>query len=197
MREFWRQFEFKKEILVLDVGGDLFNWLLHSKHPELVILNLSKPSRRVRRARWVVGDGRYLPFKDGVFDIVYSNSVIEHLGNLENQYLFSSECRRVANRYYVQTPDKRFPIEPHFITPFIHWLPSNIQKVLLRNFTVWGLLTRPTESYCNMVLREIKLLKESEMKMLFPDAKIINERFFLFSKSLIAIKTSINNKITS
>jgi hypothetical protein len=161
-----------------------------------VILNLSKPVRRDSRARWVVGDGRYLPFKNGIFDIVYSNSVIEHLGSLESQYLFSTECRRVGNSYYIQTPDKIFPIEPHFITPFIHWLPSNIQKVLLRNFTVWGLLTRPTESYCNMILKEIKLLKKSEMKMLFPDAEIINERLFLFSKSLIAIKTRINNKIT-
>lgn len=131
MREFWCQFEFKKEILILDIGGDLFNWLLQHKHPKLVLLNLSMPNRRDLRAKWVVGDGRYLPF--------------------------------------------------------------NLKKMFIRNFTVWRLLTRPTETYCSMILKEIKLLRKSEMKVLFPDAKIIHERFFSFSKSLIAIKNNINN----
>ena len=191
MRRFWKCFKITSQTRVLDVGGTLLNWSLMPASPVLTICNMSLTEDG--RSVSVVGDGRYLPFKDGAFDIVYSNSVIEHLKNFENQKLFSSECRRVGNNYYVQTPDKKFPIEPHFITPFIHWLPFKIKKIFIRNFTVWGLITRPTKTYRNMILKEINLLGKTEMKVLFPDAKIIHERFFSFSKSLIAIKNNKNN----
>jgi len=62
----------------------------------------------------VVGDGRYLPFRDGSFDIVFSNSVIEHISSPEDQQRFADEVRRTGRAYWVQTPDYRFPIEPRF-----------------------------------------------------------------------------------
>jgi hypothetical protein len=135
-----------------------------------------------------VADGCYLPFKDSVFDVVYSNSVIEHLENVQNQRLFASECRRVGLRYYVQTPNKWFPIDPHLIAPVIHWLPRGVQKRLLRNFTVRGWITRPTEQESDVFLRGIRLLGPKGLRHLFPDAEIWHERVLGFSKSLIAVK---------
>lgn len=143
---------------------------------------------------WIVADGRHLPFKDSTFDLVYSNSVIEHLGNFEDQNLFAVECRRVGRSFYVQTPNKWFFIEPHLITPFIHWLPCGIQRLLLRNFTVWGWITRPTSQYCESFMNEVRLLGSNDLQRLFPDAEIWHERFFGFSKSLIAVKNSDQNK---
>jgi hypothetical protein len=101
--------------------------------------------------------------KDGGFDLVYSNSVIEHLGGIENQRPFAAECRRVGQNYYVQTPNIWFFMKPHFITPFIHWLPCKIQRLFLRNFTVWGWITRPTRQYCVSFMKEICLLDEQQM----------------------------------
>ena len=190
MHKFQKLFGLVPENRVLDVGGTLFNWSLLSEHPRLTILNFSLPREKERTISWIVADGRYLPFKDNVFDIVFSNSVIEHLGTFDNQHLFSAECRRVGRGYYVQTPNKWFPIESHLITPFIHWLRPSLQKKLLRNFTLRGLITRPTKQKCDEMVEEIRLLNKQDMRMLFSEAKILRECFLGLTKSLIAIKTS-------
>lgn len=123
---------------------------------------------------------------------MYSNSVIEHLGDLVSQQTFAKEIARVGIRYYVQTPNKRFPIEPHLLTPLIHYflpyLPRSLQRYLLRYFTLWGWITRPTVQECERFLREVRLLDEYELQLLFPDAEIRRERFLGLTKSLIAIK---------
>lgn len=187
MRQFCKHFSLSTQTRVLDVGGYEFNWSLVPARPQLTILNLSLPGVK-GNATWLIADGRHLPFKNGAFDIVYGNSVIEHLGNLESQHLFATECQRVGLCYYIQTPNKYFLIEPHLITPFIHWLPRNIQRHLLRNFTVWGLITRPTEQYCDKFMNEILLLDEKELGHLFPDATIWHERVLGLTKSLIAVR---------
>lgn len=96
--------------------------------------------------------------------------------------------RRFGIKYFVQTPNKWFPVEPHLLTPFIHYLPKSLQRRLLRNFTVWGLVTRPTVWECENFLREIRLLGYKEFRRLFPKAEIRRERFLGWTKSLIAIK---------
>jgi hypothetical protein len=190
MREFSHHFGLTFESRILDVGGYEFNWGLLRFLSQVTFLNLAMPRERENNFTWVVADGRHLPFKTGAFDIVYSNSVIEHLGSFENQQLFAAECRRVGLSYYVQTPNKWFFMEPHLITPFVHWLPHRIQRILLRNFTVWGWITRPTSQYCESFMKEVCLLDERELKQLFPKCKIYREYFLGFVKSIIAVKIS-------
>lgn len=95
-----------------------------------------------------------------------------------------------GRRYYVQTPNKCFFVEPHLIIPFIHWLPCRIQRLFLRNFTVLGWLTRSTSRYCKSFMNEIRLLNKSDLQQLFYDADIIHERFLGMSKSIMAVKNS-------
>lgn len=191
MRQFCKLFGVTAETRILDVGGYEFNWMLLSFSPFVIFLNLSVQSKS--KFYWVAADGRHLPFKGGAFDLVYSNSVIEHLRNFEDQCLFAAECRRVGRSYYVQTPNKWFFVEPHLITPFIHWLPRRIQKLLWRNFTVWGWITRPTRKYCESFMNEVRLLSKSDLKRLFPDAEIRYERFLGLNKSIIAVRNSYEN----
>lgn len=189
MQAFWQVLNLNPETRVLDVGGSLFNWQLLLQQPQLVLINISM--QRINKkaaARWLIADGMKMPFKPDTFDIAYSNSVIEHLGTWENQQAFAVECQRVGQRYYVQTPNKWFPIEPHLLTPFIHWLPRSWQRRLLRNFTVWGWLVRPTPQQCDELMAEIRLLTKAELQRLFPDAEIWHERIFGMTKSLIAVK---------
>ncbi len=188
MQRFCRLFGLTEATQVLDVGGDFFNWSLVSITPSLTIVNLCSPRERENSFAWVIADGRYLPFKDGAFDITYSNSVIEHLGDFVSQRAFARESKRVGVRYYVQTPNKWFPVEPHLITPFIHYLPKSVQKRLLRNFTIWGLVTRPTVQQCDNFLQQVRLLDERELRKLFPDAEIWHERVLGLIKALIAVK---------
>lgn len=190
MRQFWQRFRLTPEARVLDVGGFEFNWSLLPALPRLTIINLALPSERKPGVAWLVADGRFLPFKDKAFDVVYSNSVIEHLSNAESQHLFATECRRVGVRYYVQTPNKWFPVEPHLLTPIVHWLPRSLQRQLLRNFTLWGLITRPSEHRCEALLQEIRLLDKQDLRGLFPEAEIWHERVLGLTKSLMAATPS-------
>ena len=186
MQQFWKQFQLNSATRILDVGGDPFNWsLLSKRQPQLTFTNLYAVQSEHNR---VIGDGKHLPFKDGAFDIVYSNSVIEHLGDIESQRSFADECQRVGRRYYVQTPNRWFPVEPHLIMPFIHYFPKSVRRYLLRNFTIWGLVTRPTSQQCEQFLHEVRLLDKQELRKLFPDAEIWHERFLGLTKSLIAVK---------
>jgi hypothetical protein len=179
---------------LVDVGGDPYFWNLAQGQglpaPRITIVNLySCPARLPENTHWVVADGRQLPFPDSSFDIAFSNSVIEHLANWGSQVAFASEIRRVAHNYFLQTPNKMFPIEPHFITPFIHWLPKRVQRKLLYNFSVRGLISRPSPEQCDRWLAELKLLGRREFSELFPEARILSEDFLGLSKSLIAVRT--------
>ena len=72
----------------------------------------------------VQADGRELPFEDGQFDLGFSNAVVEHVaGGREAQRRFVSELCRVARCVFVTTPNRWFPLDPHTLLPFAHWLP--------------------------------------------------------------------------
>ena len=72
---------------------------------------------------YVQGDACALPFEDGSFDVVFSNAVIEHVGDRERQRIFVSEALRVGRRVFLTTPNRWFPIEVHTRLPLVHWLP--------------------------------------------------------------------------
>jgi hypothetical protein len=104
---------------------------------------------------------------------VFSNSVIEHVPNHES---FAKELQRVGRKYYVQTPNKAFPFEPHVLTPLVNYLPKRWQKKVFRNFTLWGLLSRPNQQFVNNMVDEISLLNPAEMRKLFPKGTVSSGR---------------------
>ena len=140
--------------------------------------------------KYVVGDATDLPFDDQSFDLVFSNSVIEHLGNFQKQAAFARESLRVGRGCWIQTPAREFPIEPHFITPFIHWFSIPMQKKLLRNFTLWGWLQRPAPSVIDSVLAELRLMSEPEVRHCFPGCILYTESFLGLPKSYTAYRHS-------
>ena len=80
-------------------------------------------------ARFVRADAGALPFDDGSFEIAYSNSLVEHLAPAARP-AFADEIRRVAGRYWVQTPNRFFPVEPHVLLPGFQFLPIAAQRRL-------------------------------------------------------------------
>ena len=126
-----------------------------------------------RGGRFVRGDARDLPFADGEFEIAYSNSLVEHLDPVDRPQ-FADEVRRVAGRYWVQTPNRWFPVEPHVLLPGFQFLPERARRRLWR-------LGMPRTPY-----ERIELLDAGELAALFPDAVILRERFAGMTKSLIA-----------
>ena len=190
MANFLRHFPLTKETRSLDVGGFPQFWAETDLDAHITTLNLQAvevPASMRDRCTAVTGDGTRLPFSDGEFDIVFSNSVIEHLGSWENQERFAGEVRRVGRRYYVQTPAREFPVEPHLLAPFIHWLPLGLQRRLVRYGTGWGLLTKPSPKQTEDFLQEIRLLTFQEFQRLFPGSVILKEKLLGFTKSYSAL----------
>lgn len=194
VRLFYDLFRIDESTRVLDLGGGAMFWDLASSLgfplPKVTVLNIRPPGNQAREyLTWVLGDARHTQYGNSSFDIVFCNSLVEHLGGWDGQARLAEEVRRLAPSYFVQTPDKRFPIEPHLLTPFIHWLPKPMQRRLIRNFTVWGIATRPSRLYCEGLFKELALISSREMRILFPDARLVIERFLTLPKSIIAVRT--------
>jgi hypothetical protein len=126
--------------------------------------------------------------KDNSYDLVHSNSTVEHVGDWARMKAFAGEVRRLAPRYYTQTPYFWFPYEPHFRLPFFHWLPRSTRVHLQHKFTLGHRQRRETIDEAVQSIEEVRLLDMAQFRFLFPDAQIIKERVFPFTKSLIAIK---------
>ena len=199
MRRFVRECGITAETRVLDIGGTPDNWQLISVTPRLVLLNMPRARADLAgAAQWVAGDGRQLPFRDAAFDVVFSNSVIEHVGDAASQERFAREVARVGRAYWVETPNRWFPIEQHLLTPFLHWLPQRWQRVLAPRCNLWRLLVRVSPDrrryYIEHYLGEIRLLDAAGLRDLFPDARILRERFCGWTKSLVAAKTRLGSQ---
>lgn len=193
MQRFLREFRVTSETRILDIGGTPDCWDLIDERPRLVLLNTPRAKEELRgAASWVAGDGRALPFADGAFDIVFSNSVIEHVGDAASQERFAREVARVGRSYWVQTPNRWFPVEQHLLTPIVHWLPRSWQRAIVPRFTVWSLIARVDAEqrrfYLEHYLSDVKLLGAREVRRLFPGASLIRERVLGVTKSFVAAR---------
>ena len=184
-------------VRIIDVGGTERYWgivppeFISTRNVSITIVNL--PGMRMPEDHgpfaFREGDGCNLSaFESASFDIAHSNSVIEHVGPRDRMTLFSGEVRRVAPRYYVQTPSYWFPVEPHFMTPFFHWLPLSVRASLLRRVNLGQFQRAGTADEAYSAVSGVRLIGVREMAELFPDASIEEERILSLAKSLIAIK---------
>ncbi len=179
---------------LLDVGGFPHFWT--QKPPFAARIDTLNPDAAPpaktcgHNIRTLTGDGCHLPFPDRSYDIGFSNSVIEHVGSWERQQQFAAEIRRVSKALWVQTPAYGCPIEPHYMAPFIHWLPQSLQRKLIRWFTPFGWLERPDRARIAELVATTRLLRKAEMRQLFPDCEILTERMLgIIPKSYIAIRS--------
>jgi hypothetical protein len=190
MNRFVKTFQPTSETAVLDVGGTPYNWERIDATFPITLVNIEPLESDGLDARYtlVQGSGAQLDFPDRSFDIAFSNSVIEHVGSLEEQRSFANELRRVGRQVWVQTPARSFFFEPHLLTPFIHYLPLSWQRRLVRNFTLWGWITRPSRASVDRMLGELRLLDYAAFQELFADCEIRRERFLGFTKAFVAVR---------
>jgi hypothetical protein len=189
-----------REMRVLDVGGTIEIWRLGPVMPRVVLLNQAFWPHQIEGAEGVVlGDGTRLPFADQSFDLVFSNSVIEHVGDRATQARFASEIARVGKQFWLQTPSRYFPVEQHMWTPLVHWLPRAWQAAVLKRFSIWRLVTRhdaaERDYYVKHYLDSIRLLSAADLQALFPGAAVVRERFLGWTKSLIVWKSKANRGV--
>jgi hypothetical protein len=190
MNRFAETFRPTAETTVLDVGGTSYNWEQIGARFPITLFNTLPLEADGLGAHFtlVQGSGTQLDFADSSFDIAFSNSVIEHVGSLDAQRAFAEELRRVGRQVWVQTPARSFFFEPHLLAPFIHFLPLSWQRRLVRNFSLWGWLTRPSQASVDRMLGGLHLLDYATFRALFPDCEIRRERFLGFTKAFVAVR---------
>ncbi len=180
-----------RPLQILDIGGTIKFWEMMNATTlshTITLLNLTPMETQYPNIKCVVGDARDMScFYDKQFDIAFSNSVIEHLGSFSEQLRMAKEVQRVATYYCIQTPSYYFPLEPHFFFPFFHWLPRSIRLWLIMHFNLGWFTKQKRYEDAAKIVDEINLLKYSDLKKLFPDAKIVRERIWGFTKSYIAM----------
>jgi SAM-dependent methyltransferase len=168
---------------LLDVGGgpgiDGEFLELYAKFDEVVVVNLELAEFKTPpgvKLKTMAADARELPLESGSFDWVFSNAVIEHVGCWKHQERFAKEIQRVASRgYFVTTPNKYFPIEPHAMLPFYQFLPVFVQEKVA-----------PYSPGYMRCYEEINLLSVGQMKKLFPGATVLPVGFPVLGNSLVA-----------
>lgn len=190
---------------VLDIGGTVDIWDMLKKYydlapKQLVLLNTNSVHlSRSSDHKTVVGDARELPFPDQSFDLVFSNSVIEHVGDAIDKAKFAQESKRVGKEIYIQTPNRWFPIEPHIIAFFIHWLPRKLYKKLhflsVMYVYRWYLIFKDGSPGCVNTDKWVEgadLLSYQQFKQLFPDSKLHIERVLGLNKSFVVSSRELN-----
>jgi hypothetical protein len=181
-----------RPIRLLDIGGTVDFWetmgFLGGGDTEITLCNVtSLPPPRNPGIRLVQADACDLGmFRDGEYDVVFSNSVIEHVGDMSRCRAMADEVQRVGRRYFVQTPNRHFPIDPHFPFPFFQFLPLAVRAFLLRKLPLaWvGRIRDPANA--REIAQSVKLLTESELRGLFPGCEMYREKFLGMTKSFIA-----------
>jgi hypothetical protein len=178
---------------ILDIGGTQAFWNLMSSSRErdlrVTLLNIEHQPVTSSQFQSVVGDARSMPqYGNRQFDVVFSNSVIEHVGSYENQRSMAQEVQRVGKRYWVQTPNKRFPLEPHFLFPFFQYLPSSVRAQMVHRFDVGWYKKIPSLDKAREEVDSIQLLTQRKFADLFPGATIHEEKLFGLTKSFVAFR---------
>jgi hypothetical protein len=205
---------------VLDMGGEVSAWRRAPVQPrELVLLNLPPVTDFEPDVPWatqLIGDACDPPadLQSESFDLVYCNSVIEHVGGHHRRIQLADAIDGLGEHHWVQTPFRYFPLEQHAVFPALQFLPVRVRAGVARHWPIgnlrqtfkgWPQTASGQRAYPQGVdgpeplehvpvyhavrgVLSIELLSTTEMRFLFPRSQIVRERFAGLTKSLIAVR---------
>ena len=194
---FYNMLRPSEQTKVLDVGGevnprggsdlqfiDSYFWKKNLAAINLSCEHISRIKEHYPEIDARVEDALSLPWPDKYFDVVYSNAVIEHVGDFAKQKQMAAEIMRVSKRWFVTTPNRWYPFEFHLRLPFVTWLPGHsylrVGRIISYNHVhkkyVFGVKHSGT-----------RLLTARELEQCFPSSKIIKQRVTFMAETLIAI----------
>lgn len=188
-----------ESLKILDLGGTYNYWKQmgyeNKNGIEIVLLNLAVEETSVKNISSIKGDACDLSlFTDKQFDIVFSNSVIEHVGNFQRQKEMAKEIMRVGKGFFIQTPNYWFPLEPHFLFFGYHYMPLWFRSLLIQNFNLGWMGKHKEKRKALEVADSVHLLSKRQLRKLFPNTFMLNEYLMGFVKSIMVIKSIAKNE---
>jgi hypothetical protein len=185
------QFPDIEQMHVIDLGGTVSSWRRAPVRPARVTV-LSFEPEGADDVDWI--DAHHADACDlddhlaGLRgDLVYSNAVLEHVGGAERRQRFSETVHALADRHWVQTPYRYFPIEPHWLFPGFQFLPVSTRVAIGRR---WSLVHTPNDDYESMMVSVlgVELVGLAEFRHLFPTSEVLKEKVGGLTKSIIAVR---------
>ncbi len=180
------------QMSVIDLGGRIITWQRLPVRPKHVyVVNMQPPTADIPEwAGFDLGDVCALPahIARRQYDLVFSNSVIEHAGGHERRERFADSVHQLSESYWIQTPWRYFPIEPHWMAPGMQFLPVAVRVQVARRWPLSNERGKPRETAVRKVLG-VELLDRTQLLCYFPDSLIRTETVCGIPKSLIAYRT--------
>jgi hypothetical protein len=181
-----------EQMSVIDLGGTAASWLRAGLRPARVhVVNLAPQPENDRLPYWLrtdQADACELPagILHSTYDLVFSNSVLEHVGGHAQRLRFADAVHKLADRHWVQTPYRYFPVEPHWLFPGFQFLPLTARS---RIACRWPLAhSRPASKAAGRAeAMSVELLSRAELAHYFPHSQLRAERMLGLVKSLIAV----------
>jgi SAM-dependent methyltransferase len=197
IRLFFETFRPTEQTKILDVGAEVdpngkrgLQFIdLHPWKNMLSAINLSAEHIAAIKQLYPkidakVGDACALPWPDKYFDVVYSNAVIEHVGDFDRQKQMAAEIMRVGKQWFVTTPNRWYPFEFHMRLPFVTWLPGDMYLRVGRIISY----NHVSKKYVFGIKHDgLRLMTTRELKLCFPSSEIIRQRVTFKAETLIAI----------
>jgi len=183
----------KGAIKILDIGGEINYWKQigwKSNLCTIYLLNLESPFGNEDLPGFVriTGNALELPFEEGEVDLIFSNSVIEHVGSYSNQALFAQEVKRVCKRYIIQTPSLWFPLEPHSLIPLFQFIPHAVRALLIMLFNINYFPKQQTYQKALAISNSTLMFTHQRFRKLFPEGAIYTETLLGIPKSYTVVK---------
>jgi hypothetical protein len=162
-------------VRVLDVGGTERYWRTMGIRDgvRILLLNRERVEPSTPGLESTVGDARDMSsFSDGQFDVMFSNSVIEHVGSFSDQAAMAREVQRVGRTFFVQTPNRYFLVEPHFLLPGFQFLPLGVRAWLHSRWDLGWMGRADSIEAARREVEQRRLLTRAEFQSLFPQGSV-------------------------
>lgn len=128
---------------ILDIGSGMGDFMLACYQHGAIPLGIEPDNEHIDFSKsWFQdnkaeihlcqGIGEKLPFREGTFDIVSCNTVLEHV---DNPAVVIKEVVRVLKPdgiFFLNGPNYLFPWEPHYCIVWFPYLPKTLAKVYLK-----------------------------------------------------------------
>jgi hypothetical protein len=180
------------QMSVIDLGGRIPTWQRAPVRPKHVHVVNMEPSRTdiPEWAEFDLGDACALPAQIAGrrYDLVFANSVIEHVGGHERRERFADSVHQLSDAHWVQTPYRYFPIEPHWMAPGMQFMPVAARAQLARQWPLSYGRGKSRDTALRTVLG-VELLDRTQFRYYFPDSLMRTETILGVPKSLIAYRS--------